>query len=132
MEAYAEAAVLVAAEEHGMTLDYSADSVARLETVLAARIPVPEAQLGEAVKMWGGYFGEVLRRRYQAEWLMAVYPGSQSAEAAPMAMPALDIGGSQVYPLLKVNRRLTLGPAEELSGFFQRVTQALDSRVKKD
>lgn len=122
MQAYAEAAVRLAAEDHGMALDYSPESVARLETVLAARIPVPDSDLENATRLWGGYFGEVFRRRFPGEWIMAVYPGGD------LAMPALDIAGSQIYPLLKVYRRLTLGPGEDLSAFYAKVTAALAAR----
>jgi len=131
MLAHAEAAVRLAADDHGMTLDYSPDSVARLETILAARSPVAEADLDEAIQTWGAYFGEIFRRRYAADWIMAVYPRQAGGEpVAPdqdVAMPALDIEGSQVYPLLKVYRRLTIGPSEDLAGFFARVAGALDA-----
>ncbi|HLJ79703.1 MAG TPA: hypothetical protein VKT75_19960 [Acidobacteriaceae bacterium] len=121
MGAVADEAVRIAADDHGMTLDYSPESIARLETVLAARTPVPEADLENATRMWGAYFGEVFRRRYPAEWIMAVYPGRE------VAMPALDIGGLQIYPLLKVYRRLTMGPGEDLAGFYTKVTTALEA-----
>lgn len=130
MQAGAEAAVRLAAEDHGMALDYSPDSIPRLETVLAARSPIPEAELENATRLWGAYFGEVFRRRYSGEWIMAVYPSRQNAgrdnPSPDVAMPALDIGGSHVYPLLKISRRLTLGPSEDLSAFYAKVSAALD------
>lgn len=133
MRAWSDEAVRIAAAEHGMELDYSPESVTRLETVLAARLPVPENRMENEIRLWGGYFGEVFRRRYPAEWLMAAYPGSRAdvRTASEVAMPALDIEGSQIYPLLKIQRRLTMGPAEELGGFFARVTKALDARPSK-
>jgi len=124
MESYAETAVRVAMDDHGMTLDYSAESIPRLETVLAARIPVKSSEQEEATRVWGGYFGEIFRRRWPAEWIMAVYPGGQ------FAMPALEIGGSQIYPLLKVFRRLTMGPGEDLSAFFAKVAGALEGKAQ--
>jgi hypothetical protein len=48
-----------------------------------------------------------------------------------MAMPALDIRGSQVYPLLKVFRRITTGPAEDLGAFYAKVSAALDANSQK-
>lgn len=45
-----------------------------------------------------------------------------------MAMPALDIRGSHVYPLLKVFRRMTIGPTEDLAAFYVKVAVALDAR----
>jgi hypothetical protein len=135
MRAHADAAVRLAADDHGMALDYSPESVARLETILAARSPVADAGLDEAVRTWGAYFGEVFRQRYTADWIMAVYPRQPGAEPvapnAEVAMPALDIGGSHVYPLLKVYRRLTIGPSEDLAGFFARVSGALDGHQSK-
>ena len=122
MRAHAEGAVRLAAEDHGLALDYSLESLARLETVLAARVPVPEPELEKATLLLGGYYGEVFRRRFAAEWIMAVYPGGE------VAMPALDIAGSHIYPLLKVSRRLTMGPAEDLVAFYAKVAAALDAR----
>jgi len=139
MQAWAAEAVRIAGEDHGMNLDFSAESIARLETVLAARSPIPVDQQDESTRLWGGYFGEVLRRRYDCHWIMAVYPGQsglgqpsgQSGSGQEMAMPALDIRGSHVYPLLKVFRRITMGPAEDLSAFFAKVTAALDANAQK-
>jgi hypothetical protein len=136
MRAHAGTAVRLAAGDHGMILDYSPESISRLETILAARIPVTEAELDEAIRIWGAYFGEVFRHRYAAEWIMAVYPRQPGAEPvapnADVAMPALDIAGSHVYPLLKVYRRLTLGPSEDLAGFFTRVSTALDAHRSRE
>ncbi len=67
---------------------------------------------------------------------MAVYPGqlnSGRSDAGPeMAMPALDIRGSHVYPLLKIFRRITIGPAEDLSAFYAKVSAALDAQLAKE
>ncbi|MGB6130720.1 MAG: hypothetical protein WBG54_02985 [Acidobacteriaceae bacterium] len=125
MEAYAGYAVHLAAADHGMSLDFTPESVSRLETVMSARIPVPDGDLEEVTRLWGAYFGELIRRRYPAEWIMSVYPGGD------FAMPALDIGGSQVYPLLKVSRRLTMGPAEDLTAFYAKVAAAIEARKPK-
>ncbi|HUB19232.1 MAG TPA: hypothetical protein VL990_11405 [Acidobacteriaceae bacterium] len=132
MKAYAEEAVRLAATDHGMTLDFTPASIPRLETVLAARSPIPETEQEEATRLWGAYFGEIFRRKHTGEWIMAVYPGQLNSGRADagseMAMPALDIRGSHVYPLLKVFRRITIGASEELAGFYARVAAALDAR----
>lgn len=135
MQAWAAEAVRIAAEDHRMDLDYSADSIARLETVLAARSPVPADQQDEATRLWGGYFGEIFRRRYDASWIMAVYPGqqgmAQQGSGQEMAIPALDIRGSHVYPLLKIFRRITMGPSEDLVAFYTKVTASLDANATR-
>jgi hypothetical protein len=132
MQAWAAEAVRIAAEDHGMDLDFSPDSIARLETVLAARGPVPADQQDEAVRLWGAYYGEIFRRKYPADWIMAVYPGQlnsgRSDAGTEMAMPALDVRGSHVYPLLKVFRRLTMGSSEDLVAFYGKVSAALEAR----
>lgn len=135
MQAWAAEAVRIAAEDHGMDLDFSSESIARLETVLAARSPVPADEQDEATRLWGSYFGEIFRRRYECDWIMAVYPGQQGvdgpSQGQPVAMPALDIRGSQVYPLLKTFRRITMGPGEDLSAFYAKVSAALDAQSQK-
>jgi len=135
MQAWAAEAVRIAAEDHGMDLDFSPDSIARLETVMAARSPIPADEQDEATRLWGGYFGEIFRRRYNANWIMAVYPGQlnsgRSDAGTEMAMPALDIRGSHVYPLLKVFRRITMGPSEDLGAFYTKVTASLDANAAK-
>ncbi|MFZ0632725.1 MAG: hypothetical protein WA399_14810 [Acidobacteriaceae bacterium] len=135
MQAWAAEAVRIAAQDHGMNLDFSPESIARLDTVLAARTPVPADQQDDATRLWGGYFGEIFRRRYDASWIMAVYPGQlnsgRSDAGTEMALPALDIRGSHVYPLLKVFRRMTMGPSEDLAAFYAKVTAALDASGQK-
>jgi len=132
MLAYAEEAVRIAERDHGMNLDFSPESVSQLETVLAARSPIADDSIEHETKLWGGYFGEIFRRRYGAEWIMAIYPDStRQASGGELAMPALDIRGSQLYPLLKIQRRLTMGPSEDLAAFFARVSTALDARIEE-
>ena len=132
MKAYAEEAVRLAEADHGIALDFTPESIPRLETVLAARTPVPEAEQEEETRLWGAWFGEIFRRSYPAGWIMAVYPGQLNSGRADagteIAMPALDVRGSHVYPLLKIFRRLTLGPGEDLAAFYTRVAAALDAQ----
>lgn len=119
MAAYAEQAVLQAANIHGMSLDYSPASIGQLDTILAAEKASSSEDLNLAARLWGGYLGEVFCRHHGGEWVMAIYPGSE------LSMPSIQVGASQLYPLLKVQRRLTLGPKEEIAGFYQKVATAL-------
>lgn len=121
MRAYAAEAVRAAGSEYGKKLDYSTDSVTLLEEILASLTSVPESDLEWLTKLWGSYFGEIFRRRYDADWTMSVYPGGQ------FAVPTLEIGGSRIYPLLKVNRRLTMGAGESLTGFLEMALKRLDA-----
>jgi hypothetical protein len=121
MEAYAKEAVRIASTEHGKKLDYSSDSLEGLEAILVALTPAPEGDLEWLTKLWGSYFGEVFRRRYTAEWTMSEYPGGK------FAVPTLEIGGSRIYPLLKLHRRLTMGTSENLVSFAEMARKRLDA-----
>ncbi len=71
------------------------------------------------MRLWGSYLGEVLRRRYAGSWEMTPYPGGMAA------VPAVDVRGSRLFPLMKVYRRLTMGEEEDLRSFYAMVTERL-------
>jgi hypothetical protein len=50
---------------------------------------------------------------------MTQYPGGA------MAVPAIDVRGSRLFPLIKVYRRLTVGDEEDLRAFYVMVTERL-------
>jgi hypothetical protein len=120
MQAYAAEAVRIAASEHRVKLDYSTTSIDALEGILSTLVQPPADDLEWFTKLWGSYFGEVFRRRYSSTWTMSEYPGGQ------LAIPTVEIGGSRIYPLLKVHRRLTLGETENLVAFTQMARKRLD------
>ena len=117
MSAYAEEAVRVAWNDHRQRLDLSEASVDRLEQILEGQ---SAEDLDFQTRLWGSYFGEVIRRRYTGEWELSQYPGGGVA-----VVPTLLIRDSRLYPLLKVYRRLTLGEAENLSAFYKMVAARL-------
>lgn len=126
MAAYADEAVRVAQLEYGVLLDFGQASVPALEGIFIAmedkggsKPDVQQAASEYATKLWGGYFGEVLRRHYNGAWEMSVYPGGS------LAVPALEVNGSRLYPLMKVHRRLTLGRAEDVFAFYTMVVGRL-------
>lgn len=125
MESCAAEAVQVAHANFGFQLDYSEDSLTSLETILSSvsgglQIADKEA-VEEQVKRWGGYFGEVVRRRWQGSWELVQYPGGAAA------VPTLLVSGSQLYPLMKVYRRLTMGEAENVRNFYEKIRQKLSA-----
>jgi hypothetical protein len=124
MEGYAQAAVEVARSEFRQTLDFSADSINALDEILVLLSESVEIDLDFESRMWGSYLGEVLRRRYAGSWEMTQYPGGEHA------VPAVDVRGSRLFPLMKVYRRLTMGEEEDLPGFFTMVTQRLGNPAK--
>jgi hypothetical protein len=119
MEGYAQAAAGRARDEFRLNLDFSSDSIDSLDDVLVIVGESPELDLDFETRVWGSYLGEVLRRRYAGTWEMTQYPGGA------VAVPAVDVRGSRLFPLLKVYRRLTTGEEEDLRAFFAMVTERL-------
>jgi hypothetical protein len=123
IRAYADEAALVARREHRVLLDYTPASVDALEHLLDGQAAV---DLDFQSRLWGSYFGELLRRRWNGIWILAPYPGSrEQAGDAASAIPTLDVAGSRLWPTMKVYRRLTLGAAENLSTFYRLVEKRL-------
>ena len=126
VRAYASQAVAVAGEFKA-TLDFSENSLMEVETILAqlAR-EMPSQQpssedVGELCKMWGSYLGEVVRLRFGGEWTIETYPGKEFATLT------LSVGGSKLFPSLKVHRRLTEGEGDNIWAFYRMVKTRLET-----
>jgi hypothetical protein len=119
MEGYAHGAVEVAKDDYRHTLDFSADSINELDEILVLVAEDPNIDLDYESRLWGSYLGEVLRRRYAGGWEMTQYPGGA------VAVPAVEVRGSRLFPIMKVYRRLTMGDEEDLRSFYTMVTERL-------
>jgi len=119
MEGYARAAADVAKGEFQQKLDFTSGSIDALDEILVRVGESPELDLEFEVRLWGSYLGEVVRRRYAGSWEMTQYPGGV------VAVPAIEVRGSRLFPLMKVYRRLTVGDEEDLGAFFTMVTERL-------
>ena len=119
MEGYARAAAELARSEFHQKLDFTPDSIDALDEILVLVGENPEIDLDFEARLWGSYLGEVLRRRYAGTWEMTLYPGGVAA------VPAVDVRGSRLFPLMKVYRRLTMGREEDLRSFYTMVTERL-------
>jgi hypothetical protein len=119
MDGYAMAAADLAIGAFDRKLDFSSNSIDALDEILVLVGESPELDLDFEVRLWGAYLGEVLRRRYAGSWEMTQYPGGAAA------VPAVEVRGSRLFPLVKVYRRLTMGEEEDLRSFFVMVTERL-------
>jgi len=119
MEGYARAAADLGKRAFGQKLDFTSESIEGLDEILVLVGESPELDLDFEVRLWGSYLGEVLRRRYAGSWEMTQYPGGVAA------VPAVDVRGSRLFPLMKVYRRLTVGEEEDLRAFYAMVTERL-------
>jgi hypothetical protein len=119
MAGYARAAVDLAASLFKLKLDFTAESIDSLDDILVMVGESPEMDLDFEVRLWGSYLGEVLRQRYAGTWEMTQYPGGAAA------VPAVEVRGSRLFPLMKVYRRLTIGTEEDLRAFYAMITERL-------
>ena len=125
MAGYAEAAVQEAGGEK-IALDYGEESLRQLDPmldILRPRLSAFPGDLDEACKRWGGYLGEVVRRRWGGDWTIESYPGKG------FLVVTLSVAGSKIYPAMKIHRRLTSTPSEEsIWSFYQMLQTRLGSR----
>jgi hypothetical protein len=119
MEGYARAAAELGTSEFHQKLNFTSESIDALDEILVVVGESPELELEFEVRLWGSYLGEVLRRRYAGSWEMTQYPGGA------MAVPAIEVRASRLFPLMKVYRRLTVGDEEDLRAFYAMVTERL-------
>jgi hypothetical protein len=132
IRAHADEAVLIARKHHGITLsDLSASPAANVDTLERLLDGQAAVDLEFQSRLWGSYFGELLRLRWGGTWLLAPYPGTIES-----VVPTLEIAGSRLWPTMKVHRRITLGSSESLTIFYRLVEQRLatlpDQRLTAD
>jgi hypothetical protein len=136
MRDFANAAVEMA-RELNVTLDYSEESLQAVEQILAQLhnelrggtaavrsldhppLTPSSAEMAEVSKLWGSYFGEVVRRRWGGDWSIESYPGGNFATLT------LTVAGGKMFPSMKVYRRLTEGAQDNVWDFYQQVRKKL-------
>ena len=124
MESYARAAIERARLDYKLRLDFTAASIEILDDAVTRAADAPEFNLDFEVRLWGSYLGELVRRRYEGVWEMTQYPGGLAA------VPAIEVRGSKLFPLMKIFRRLTDGNEDDLSTFYQMVTERLGNPAR--
>jgi hypothetical protein len=131
------AAAVETARAMNVTLDYSEDSLQQVEQILAQlhdelrggdaavrSLDHPPAKpstadMAEVSKLWGSYFGEVVRRRWGGDWSIETYPG------ASFATLTLTVSGGKMFPSMKIYRRLMEGEQDNIWSFYQQVRKKL-------
>ncbi|WP_126419525.1 hypothetical protein [Asticcacaulis excentricus] len=124
MSAYSADAVEYAQERFGVDLDFSADSVARLENLLVTlHKSLPKGRIQKLFKksptdeeirlmskVLGAYLGEVIRRNKGGEWA-----SNEQFDAL-----GLYFGDDKwVFPVAKVHKRLMNGEEDNVFSFYQ-------------
>ena len=116
--------------EFKLHLDFSEATLAQVEDVLgrlAEELPGKKPSsddVDQMCRIWGVYFGEVVRRKFGGEWAIETYPGAQFATLT------LNVRGAKLFPTMKVFRRLTQGASENLWSFYQTVSKKLGTPAR--
>lgn len=116
MAEYANKAVEFSLNTFKKTLDYSEESIQEVENMLAIMYEAKPAGLADSnilymAKLFGGYLGEIMRKRWKGEWSME--------EADHAADVELVIHNQKLYPVKKVYYRLVNGPTENVWNYYQ-------------
>lgn len=123
MEAYALDAVDFAQEHFQYDLDYSVESVEHVDQILegfdnelptgfgrALRRGPSDEQIEQQAKVWGGYLGEVIRRRWGGTWTIP--------DDGPMANAlCLELGDTLISPPARVYKQILNGSEESVSAY---------------
>ncbi len=122
---HAQLAVKTAKTKWNTSLDFTPASLPVLEDVLAQLHDVlqtapPEdrptdQQIEMAVKIWGVYVGEVIRRHMGGKWALSE------------GVLQLEINGARIFPLRKVQQRLIDGPGDAIPFYFHAMQAHLAS-----
>lgn len=137
MQAYAQDAVDMARERFQTHLDFSENSIEQVEKILTTlynalpkgtlgkwlRRGPSQDQLWQMAKIWGGYVGEVIRRRWGGEW-------ATETAAHPGTVITLRVLGSDIFPPAKVYKRLTNGPEDNVWFYYQVLRRHLSEHTE--
>lgn len=119
MQQLADKAVVAARDKFGVALDFTENSLQPLEVLLQqahegykqassngnpANIPIENT-----VRIWGSYFGEVIRRSLGGDWII------------DQKNVFLQIGSRRLDPLAQVRSRIVDGQPYDVDRFFQGV-----------
>lgn len=123
MRAHAADAVAYAKSRFRMELDLSSQSLERVDRILAAMyFDIPRTFFAKLFrrgptddlvwdwsKMWGGYVGEVIRKRWGGVWRSSLKPNGH-------AQISFDVLGQRYYPVDVMRRRLVDGHVKGKGG----------------
>jgi hypothetical protein len=98
----------------GVDLDYSAESITRLEEMLTKGWPEPPVLVEALVEGLGSYLGETIRRLHGGEWRHAQEHGLFLDQVGGRDM--------QIFPMARARKRLLKGSDESVEYYYQVLT----------
>ncbi len=130
-ESQAHAAITHAQQQFDIRLDYSRQSIADVETILASlydliphnrlsRVFNPRPDFHDVARIansYGSYVGEVIRRECGGEWEYTEVCGCENILLLRIR------SDFSLMPTTKTWNRLTMGPSENVLNYFNRTLQ---------
>lgn len=115
----ANEAVCIAAEEFGVELDYSVESLGRVDELLEdfPNRGYEVSEIGDKVRAFGFYVGEVLVRQTGAKWRAIAGDAFLEEHFDPGLRFVVDLKTTIANPIGKVWKRLENGVEDSLLGF---------------
>ena len=116
----------------GIELDWSDESIAKVEGVLAglhasylSTNPKPtEEQVSAQAKRFGSYIGEVFRRNHGAQWGIVTLGGQK--------MPGLQTNaGLRFWPWINAFGRITKGDEDNVASCYKFLLESLQGKAKR-
>ena len=126
MEVFAIDAVHAARSSHGFDLDYSSDSLRDLDQILERAhktLRMPEDMFFAFPDMWGGYLGEVIRRKWGGQWLIP-------SDGPFKDQISLAVRGETISPPMQVLRRVTNGDEANLPSYLAALEHLFSSKTE--
>jgi hypothetical protein len=130
LSSQAQIAIKTARTKWDLALDFGPDSLRKVESVLAQlhdalKTAAPEErptekQIEAASIIWGVYVGEVIRRQYGGKW-----------ELTPDGVLQLTINASTLFPLRKVQKRITDGPQDNVAFYCHALKRVFEEVAKE-
>jgi hypothetical protein len=134
MEGFAEQAVQIAKDEFRLELDYTLDTVSKLDGILEQfhqrhrSRPIVESDLSRLVLVWGGYLGTVLQRLRGGVW------ESDSLIAGNNTYP-LRFGAREAVPIMwclrKIRRGSEISLEQLVTNFFDSLDDSVEGNLRK-
>lgn len=128
----AQGAVVVARDTYRVHLDYSEESLKRLEYIFDAlhrdsapgfftrifRRKLTEEQINFAAMALGAYIGETVQKLYGGTWSREKIAGDED-------VVTLSVGDIKIFPLGKAYKRIVNGREDDIWFFYQVFTKDL-------
>ena len=124
MAASSAQAITTASEDFQVRLDYSLESIARLEEILGRQAaasqqePISQERLQDLVTMWGSYLGEVVCRLWDGHWMVP--------EDGPFKNAICVVArGYTICPASRVQKRLMEGESASVWSYVNALEHML-------